>query len=138
MKLKASPLVRVRWHLSDDGRFAEFLFLNKSGAHLQSTVTYSSLAPLLQGLRRAARLMNERLDENERAIAAEVSHGFASAAPIKAVAVARDAGNGDTLLWLETPEDGGMALRLTPEVLEDLRDALEEHRRQIAAQHAAA
>ena len=52
--------------------------------------------------------------------------GLANAQPATALTMARDADTGDALLGFES-EDGGISVRLSPEMLRELRSALDQH-----------
>jgi len=52
--------------------------------------------------------------------------GLAKAQPATALTMARDAHTGDALLGFES-EVGGISVRLSPEMLRELRSALDQH-----------
>jgi len=52
--------------------------------------------------------------------------GLANAQPATALTIGRDADTGDALLGFES-EVGGISVRLSPEMLRELRSALDQH-----------
>jgi hypothetical protein len=130
LRLSAPRLARIRSFFSIDGQFAEFYILNKKGASLSFTIPFAELGLLMAAFQKAARQMGERLNANGHASAAQVAEGLANAAPVTAVAMGKDADSGDALLWLETTEAGPLSVRLTSEMLPELRRVIDQHERE--------
>jgi len=126
MKLNAPRLARVRSHFSHDGQFAQFTMVNKAGAHLSFTIPFSELGALMGVFRNVAKTMSQLLGASEHASSAQAMEGLANAQPATALTMARDADTGDALLGFES-EDGGISVRLSPEMLRELRSALDQH-----------
>ena len=136
MKLNAPRLARIRSHFSGDGQFAQFTMINKAGANLSFTIPFSELGTLMSAFQSVAKRMACILSANGAASAAQMTEGLANAPSASGFAVARDAESGDALLWFEN-EDGGTAVRLSRDVLRDLRHGLDQHDNESADRIAA-
>jgi hypothetical protein len=136
MKLTAPRLARLRSSLSHDGQSAQFVMMNKAGGNVAFTVPFSEFGALMGAFQNIASQMSGRLAEHQSAIAAQVAEGLAAPMPVTAIAMGRDARTGDGLLWLES-ESGGVSLRLTQNILEELRRVLDQHSNESGARAAA-
>ena len=128
MKLTAPALVRIRYHLSFDARFAQFLLINKAAQAFGFTVPFGEIGVLIGSIQKAARAMAAHLGKREERSSAAIASALSTAPALTAVALARDAETGDALLWLETTEGGGAAYRLGGEAFELLDGSLAQHR----------
>jgi hypothetical protein len=127
-KLSVKPLAKLNTIVSDNGSAVKLTTVVTTGQSLSFSVKHHQIGAVIRCLQSAARTMNERLSElGEAKSAPLLMDSFTEAAEMTGVAVARDAGTGDTLLLLETAQAGSIPLRLSREALATLRDALEDH-----------
>ena len=128
MKVTAPALVRIRYFLSHDARFAQFLLTNKAGQNFSFTVPFGEIGVLIGSIQKAARAMAAHLHKKEERSRAAIASALSTAPAVTAVALGRDAETGDTLLWVETTEGGGAAYRLGDDSFKLLDNALAQHR----------
>lgn len=127
-KLGIKPLAKLNTIVSDSGSAVKLTTVVTTGQSLSFTVEYHQIGAVIRCLQGAARTMAERLSEASEARAAPLlAESLARAADMTGVTVARDAGTGDTLLLLETAQDGSIPLRLSRDALATLCGALEDH-----------
>ena len=127
-KLGIKPLAKLNTIVSDSGSAVKMTTVVTTGQSLSFTVEYHQIGAVIRCLQGAARTMSDRLSEASEARAAPLlAESLARAADMTGVTVARDAGTGDTLLLLETAQDGSIPLRLSRDALATLRGALEDH-----------
>jgi hypothetical protein len=124
-RLNAAPLANIRSSFSEDGQFAQLTFLNRAGAHLNFTIGHAQVASLLTAFRKVAAEMGRRLEASGRAEAAQVASVLAEAQPVSGLAVGRDPETEETLVLFEMGRDGGMPVRLPPDMVDELCAALD-------------
>jgi hypothetical protein len=113
--------------VSDDGQVVQFHFLNRTGANLLFTVSFSEIGVLLKSIQHSAKKMSDRLVANGKAAEDQVAQGLANATTVSAVALGKDSDTGDALLWVETADQGPMSFRMSEDMIEELRLGLVEH-----------
>ena len=124
MKLTAPRLARFRSSFSnDDGRFAQLVLVNKTGANFAFTISFADVGKLLTSICSIARQMGERLTRSGEASHSSLSRACRKPRPSSGWRVGTDAESGEALIWLETEQDGGHSFRLSEEMLQELRDA---------------
>ena len=127
-KLDAPSLARVRYFVSPDTHAAQFTLTSKGGREFNFTIPYEDIGVLIASVIKAARAMADRLPGKPEPSKPAIASLLSTAPMVTAVALGRDAENGDTLLWLETSDGGGVAHRFSSETLERLEQALARHR----------
>jgi hypothetical protein len=122
------PVAKLNTLIFDQGSLARFTVVVKTGHHLQFTIKYGEMGSLIQSFIDAARTMKERIHAAGDTFAAKVAaDSLSQPAEVSAVALGRDAGSEDTVLWIETSGSGAFPLRLSGSALIALREALDEH-----------
>jgi hypothetical protein len=123
VKVIAEPISKLNTVVSADGRKAKLTVVVRTGQHLPFAVPYEQVGLLIQSLQQTAATMRQRLfgSPNQEAVACDL---LAHPMSVSGIALAEDATTGDALLLVETDESGAFPLRLPPEMLAGLRDAL--------------
>ena len=109
-----------------DGQFAQFTMLNKAWRAPKLHHTFLGARCFDGAFRNVAKTMSQLLGASEHASSAQAMEGLANAQPATALTIGRDADTGDALLGFES-EVGGISVRLRPEMLRELRSALDQH-----------
>jgi hypothetical protein len=124
MKISTPPLLKMRSVVSDDGRWARFFLLFKTGQNAAFSLPFNTIGLYLKAVKNVIRTMADRIAARGAFSSAEIADGLAEAVTVKSVASGRDADTGDRLLWVETTDSGVFAFRLNEQAVEMFTDAL--------------
>lgn len=123
-KLTASPLLRLKWTVSDDGRYAQFTVLTRSGRNVTFTIPFGEVAQLVMQIQRAAKAMAEKLFSTPARGDAQVVQSLSLPWTVTSVAVGRDELTSDAPVWVQLDGGGAISLRLGREGVHALREGL--------------
>jgi hypothetical protein len=126
MKITTPPLLKMRSVVSEDGRWARFFLLFRTGQNAAFSLPFDKIGLFLKAIKSVIRTMADRIAARGAFSSADVAEGLAEAVTIKGVATGRDADTGEKLLWVETIDSGAFAFRLSGEAREMLADALRD------------
>ena len=126
MKITTPPLLKMRSVVSEDGRWARFFLLFKTGQNAAFSLPFSDIGLFLKAVKSVTRTMTDRVAARGEFSSAEIADGLAEAVTVKSVARGRDTETGDRLLWVETNDSGVFAFRLSREATEMVADALRD------------
>ncbi len=126
MKITTPPLLKMRSIVSEDGRWARFFLLFKTGQNAAFSLPFNEIGLFLKAVKTVVRTMADRIAARGAPSSAEIREGLADAVTVKAVATGRDADTGDKLLWVDTIDSGAFAFRLNGQATEMLTDALRD------------
>lgn len=124
MKITTPPLLKMRSLVSEDGRWARFFLVFKSGQHAAFSLPFNTIGLYLKAVKNVIRTMADRIAARGAFSSAEIAEGLAEAVSVKSVASGRDANTGDRLLWVETTDSGVFAFRLNEQAIEMFMDAV--------------
>ena len=126
MKLSTPPLLKMRSVVSEDGRWARFFLLFKTGQNAAFSLPFNTIGLYLKAVKNVIRTMSDRIAARGAFSKAEIADGLVEAVTVKAVASGQDTETGDRLLWVETTDSGVFSFRLDEEATEMLIDALRD------------
>ena len=126
MKITTPPLLKMRSVVSEDGRWARFFLLFKTGQNAAFSLPFSDIGLFLKAVKSVTRTMTDRVAARGEFSSAEIADGLAEAVTVKSVARGRDTETGDRLLWVETNDSGVFSLQLSREATEMVADALRD------------
>jgi hypothetical protein len=126
MKITTPPLLKMRSIVSEDGRWARFFLLFKTGQNAAFSLPFSDIGLFLKAVKSVIKTMTDRIAARGAFSSAEIADGLAEAVSVKSVASGRDATTGDRLLWVETDNSGVFAFRLNREATEMVAEALRD------------
>jgi hypothetical protein len=126
-KISTPPLLKMRTLVSEDGRWARFFLLFKTGQNTAFSIPFSKIGLLLKALKTVIKTMADRIAARGPFSTEEVAEGLAEPITVNGIESGRDADTGDKLLWVETTDSGVFAFRLSEPVKEALADALHEN-----------
>jgi hypothetical protein len=126
MKISTPPLLKMRSVVSDDGRWARFFLLFKTGQNAAFSLPFNTIGLYLKAIKNVIRTMADRIAARGAFSSAEIADGLVEAVTVKAVASGRDAETGDRLLWVETIDSGVFTFRLDHETTEMFTDAIRD------------
>ena len=130
MKITTPPLLKMRSIVSEDGRWARFFLLFKTGQNAAFSLPFSDIGLFLKAVRSVISTMTDRIAARGGFSSAQIADGLAEAVTVKAVASGRDAETGDRLLWVETSDSGVFTFRLDQAATELLADAIRDDNEQ--------
>ena len=126
MKISTPPLLKMRSVVSEDGRWARFFLLFKTGQNAAFSLPFNTIGLYLKAVKNVIRTMSDRIAARGAFSNAEIADGLVEAVTVKAVASGRDAETGDRLLWVETTDSGVFTFRLDHGATEMFTDALRD------------
>jgi hypothetical protein len=126
MKISTPPLLKMRSVVSEDGRWARFFLLFKTGQNAAFSLPFNTIGLYLKAVKNVIRTMSDRIAARGAFSRADIAEGLVEAVTVKAVASGRDAETGDRLLWVETTDSGVFTFRLDHGATEMFTDALRD------------
>lgn len=120
MKLDAPQLSNTRVMLSANGLMAQFELTNRVGDTLAFRVSYRQLGQFAQAIRRTALGMRERLKRRGEPARAELLTALSAAPMAKSMAFTKAPGTGDPIIYFDTDGAGTLAIRLPPDLVDQL------------------
>ena len=122
MKISTPPLLKMRSVVSEDGRWARFFLLFKTGQNAAFSLPFNTIGLYLKAVKNVIRTMSDRIAARGPFSNAEIADGLVEAVTVKG----RDAETGDRLLWVETTDSGVFTFRLDHGATEMFTDALRD------------
>jgi hypothetical protein len=123
-KIYTPPLLKMRTIVSDDGRWARFFMLFTSGTAF--SIPFSKIGLFLNVIKNVIRLMADRISARGAFTTEEIAEGLSEPISVKGIESGRDEQTGEKLLLVETDDSGMFPFRLSGEVKQTLRDALDD------------
>lgn len=120
------PLEKMRATTSENGRFAQFVLMNKAGQHLSFILTFEKIGLFLVSIKRVIRTMRDRVFARHAEAASVLNESLTEAASVSGVTFGQDAHTKDILLCLETEESAMFSFRLTGKAASELIDGLDQ------------
>ena len=86
MKISTPPLLKMRSVVSEDGRWARFFLLFKTGQNAAFSLPFNTIGLYLKAVKNVIRTMSDRIAARGAFSNAEIADGLVEAVTVKAVA----------------------------------------------------
>ena len=121
MKISTPPLLKMRSVVSEDGRWARFFLLFKTGQNAAFSLPFNTIGLYLKAVKNVIRTMSDRIAARGAFSNAEIADALVGSRPSRAAGMPRLA-----LLWVETTDSVVFTFRLDHGATEMFTDALRD------------